>query len=95
MVAYNLNSSRGPIGSQLLKTNFTPPSTVGNVTISLTSVYLKYNTLVFQDTSHLRWYDYSIVAGSLVWTSPIDEQFAYYGTGTNIYNGIFYTLGYG
>jgi hypothetical protein len=93
MVAYSLKP--GQVGTQLWKTSFTPPSSAGNATVSLSGVYPEYNTLVFHDTSHLTWYGYSLSTGNLVWTSPSDEQFAYYGTGTNMYNGIFYSYGYG
>jgi outer membrane protein assembly factor BamB len=93
MIALSLKP--GQEGTQLWKTPFTPPSSAANASVSLMGVYPEYDRMVFYCKSVLKWYGYSLSTGQLIWTSSPQTQFVYYGSGSNMYNGILYTFGYG
>ncbi len=93
MIALSLQP--GQQGTQLWKTTFTPPSSAANASVSLMGVYPEYDRMVFYCKSTLNWFGYSLSTGQLIWTTPPQTQFVYYGSGSNMYNGIFYTFGYG
>ncbi|HTY73959.1 MAG TPA: PQQ-binding-like beta-propeller repeat protein, partial [Candidatus Nanoarchaeia archaeon] len=91
-----LSLKAGQQGTLLWNITFTPPSQVGNKTISMTSVDPEDGVIIFSCTQTMQYWGYSLATGNLIWgpTAPA-EQFDYYGMSTNIYQGMLLACGYG
>ncbi len=101
MEAIGLNSTNR--GQQLWQITYTPPfaSLLLNVSrpatftggLGLTGVYPEYGVLTWADPQSCQRWVYSLTTGNLLWTSPPENQYEYYGISQLVWNGILY--GYG
>jgi hypothetical protein len=92
-----LSLKRGEEGRKLWDMTFTPPlgSQADNVTISLTGVYPEYNVIMFENSKRLKRWGYSLETGQQLWEGEPEVQFNYYGMTENVYEGEFFSYGYG
>jgi hypothetical protein len=96
--AINLNESRGAIGSILWMKTYDPPA--GNVTQFQSAVDFDSQVFVLQDWETIGYSGYSLVDGSLLWTTEPQNDWNYYfdpgqpTLGTAAY-GNFYNAGFG
>jgi hypothetical protein len=98
-----LSLEQGSEGSLLWDTDFTPPkssapdpSLIYRGGISGPDVYPEYDVFCFYERVTMQRWGYDLKSGQQIWgpTSP-EVDFSYYGTGTNVYNGLLLTSGYG
>ena len=86
----------GSVGTVISRQEFTPPSSVGGTeAVTLTGVYPDDGMILFQKAKTMERFGISMDTGQLVWTSPPEVQFQYYGMGQNYYNGTLFSYGYG
>ncbi|MCW3996831.1 MAG: PQQ-binding-like beta-propeller repeat protein [Candidatus Bathyarchaeota archaeon] len=85
----------GRVGTQLLRQEFTPPSSADGETVSLTGTYPEDNMICFHKTRTLERFGYSMETGQLVWKSEPETQFMYYGMSSAYFNHTLYSHGYG
>jgi len=85
----------GEIGRELLRKEFTPPSSADAETVTLTGVYPEDGMILFQKAKTLERFGYSMETGQLIWTSEPEAQFHYYGMSQNYFNGTLFSYGYG
>lgn len=91
----NMDPSKGIVGSLASNITFTPPSSIGNTTISMGTVDVEDDIFLFSCTQTRQWYGYSLSSGNLLWTTPSIESFDFYGMSSNIYRGMLFAYGYG
>jgi hypothetical protein len=94
------NASRG---QKLWEMTYTPPFADPAINVSrpaaftggmgLAGVYPEDNVLVWTDPQTCQRWVYDLTSGQLLWTSPPEAQFEYYGTSQVVYNHML--LGYG
>ena len=91
----NLDPSKGAIGTVLSNVTFTPPSSAGNVTVSLGSVDPEDGVFIFSCVQTKEFWGYSLVTGKQIWgpTTPEDPM-KYYGLPTDIYQGMLISYTY-
>ena len=93
--ALNLDQ-KGKMGSLLWNRTFTPPSSAGNLTISLVSVDPEDGVFVFTCRQTRQWWGYSLETGKLLWgPSASEHPMNFYGIANHIYQGKLLTWGYG
>jgi hypothetical protein len=93
MRAYSL---KGPnYGKVLWDITFTPPSSAGNLSYSLSMVDPEDGVFVFNEARTLTWVGYSLTTGEQLWKGAPEVPFNYYGMGGKIYMGQLITHGYG
>jgi hypothetical protein len=90
-----VNLQPGQEGKQISRQEFVPPSSADAETVSLTGVYPEDNMICFSKAKTLERFGYSMDTGQLVWTSPPEVQFMYYGMSTSYYNHTLFSHGYG
>jgi hypothetical protein len=87
--ALNLDPEEGAMGVLLWNRTFTPPSSAGNLTVSMGTVDPEDGVFLFSCAlTRTRW-GYSLATGQQLWKSEPEEPMKYYGMGnTNIYQGM-------
>jgi len=90
-----LSLETGNEGDFMWDVEFTPPSTAGNVSISLTGVYPEDGVILFQSGKQLKRWAYSLEDGRLLWESEPEPQMNYYTMYNNYYEGLFLSPGWG
>jgi outer membrane protein assembly factor BamB len=79
----------GEEGRLLWNITFTPPSSAGNLTISMGTVDPEDGVFLFSCTQTRTRWGYSLATGQQLWESEPEEPMKYYGMGnTNIYQGM-------
>ncbi|MCW4045828.1 MAG: PQQ-binding-like beta-propeller repeat protein, partial [Candidatus Bathyarchaeota archaeon] len=73
---------------------FTPPSSAGNLTVSMGTVDPENGMFYFTETKTRRRWGYSLATGQQIWESPSEPQFNFYGMSNFIYQGKYFGLGY-
>jgi hypothetical protein len=71
------------------------PAPPGNVTRDLVAIDQTNSVLIFEDRELLTHTAYSMVDGSLMWTTPPVDQYDYFRSTTRCAYGNFYFCGYG
>ena len=98
-----LSLEPGKEGTLLWDIDFTPPastppdpSLVYRGGITGPDVYPEYDVFCFYERVSMQRWGYSLKTGQKIWgpTSP-EVDFSYYGTGTNVYEGLLISSGYG
>ncbi len=96
MFTVNLNASRGAIGSIIWMKNYDPPA--GNLTMNFGAVDWQTRVFTFNYEETLNWVGYSLDSGQLLWTTPTQNAFDYYGVGNTMLSvlayGNVYTSGF-
>jgi outer membrane protein assembly factor BamB len=101
MMAVSLED--GKEGTKLWENTWTPPSSAGR-TQALTfgasasgfqGVYPEYGVFMYRHQRTQKYYAFSLDTFKQIWESEPETQFGYYGTSQNVYDGIFYSYGYG
>ncbi|MCW4030600.1 MAG: PQQ-binding-like beta-propeller repeat protein [Candidatus Bathyarchaeota archaeon] len=101
---YCIDLSPGNVGDILYKYNFTAPASVGdsygqseqysNHDPAFNGVNIQEGIFWYTNAMTQEYYIYDLDDGSLLWTAPAAEQFAYYGMGTVVvYDGQFIDCG--
>ncbi|MCW4045385.1 MAG: hypothetical protein NWE94_07715 [Candidatus Bathyarchaeota archaeon] len=90
-----LSLKPGQVGTLMWNITFTPPSSAGNTTVSLTGVYPEYGVFLFEDRNRLLRWGYSLDTGQLLWTGTKEPDGNYYGMSEYIYDGKILACGYG
>jgi hypothetical protein len=90
-----LSLKRGQEGTKLWDITFTPPSSAGNVTVSMGTVDPEDGVFLFESTKLLKRWTYSLATGQQLWESEPEPAGNYYGMTDNIYQGKLLTCGYG
>ena len=96
--ALNLKpDTNGVINPTLLwNITFTPPSSAGNLSISMGTVDPEDGVFLFSCTQTRQWWAYSLQTGQLLWgPSAKLEQWNFYGMSSTIYKGTLFSYGYG
>jgi hypothetical protein len=93
MVTYSL--AEGKEGQKLDEVQFTPPSTEGNVSISLTGVFPEDGVICFEDRKNLLRWGYSLDTGAMLWESDPEPQMNYYSMYDNYYKGMLLSPSWG
>jgi hypothetical protein len=93
--ALNLDPQKQGVGSSLWNIEFTPPSSAGNLTVSMGTVDLEDGVFIFSCTQTRQYFGYDLSTGSQIWTTPSIEAFDFYGMTNNIYQGKLFATGYG
>jgi hypothetical protein len=93
MVTYSL--AEGKEGQKLDEVQFTPPSTEGNVSISLTAVFPEDGVICFEDKKNLIRWGYSLDTGAMLWESDPEPQMNYYNMYDNYYKGMLLSPSWG
>jgi hypothetical protein len=92
----NLNASRGAVGSILWMKTYDPVP--GNITYNFGAVDWQTRVFTFNYEETLNWVGYSLDTGSLLWTSPRQADWDYYGVGNTMLSvlayGKMYTSGF-
>jgi hypothetical protein len=97
MFTVNLNASRGAVGSILWMKTYDPVP--GNITYSNSvGVDFKNRVFYFNYEETLNWVAYSLDSGSLLYTTPRQADFDYYGVGNTMLSvpayGYLFTSGF-
>ncbi len=99
MWCINLDPTKGDIGKLLWNRTYTPPSTAGNITVSLQKVDPEDGVFVFSSSQALSYWGYSLDTMQQLWGPdtgvPKENDGNYYGMNNYIYNGMLITCGYG
>ncbi|MCW4017804.1 MAG: PQQ-binding-like beta-propeller repeat protein, partial [Candidatus Bathyarchaeota archaeon] len=90
-----LSLKSGEEGKLLWNITFTPPSSAGNLTISMGTVDPEDGVFLFSCTQTRQWWGYSLETGQQLWVSESGPQLNYYGMSSNIYEGKLLSYGYG
>jgi hypothetical protein len=85
----------GKEGQKLGSVEFTPPSTAGNVSVSLTGVYPEERVICFSATKLLKRWGYSLDTGAMLWESDPEPQMNYYSMYSNYYKGMLLSPSWG
>jgi len=85
----------GQEGAKLWDVTFTPPSSAGNATMSLTGVYPEYDVILYESSKLLKRWGISLTTGQLLWESESEPDMNYYSMQDNVYEGKLITTGYG
>ncbi len=94
--ALNLNPENGAMGKLLWNRTFTPPSSAGNLTISMGTVDPEDGVFLFSCKQTRQWWGYSLETGQQIWGPTASEHpMNFYGIVNNIYQGKLLTCGYG
>ena len=94
-VMWKISLKAGEEGKILWNKTFTPPSSAGNITVSMTGVDPEDGVFVFENrVLRTRW-GYSLETGQQLWESEPEPQFNYYGMTDMVYQGKLFTCGYG
>jgi hypothetical protein len=89
--AVNLNASRGAIGSTRWMQTYNPPS--GNLSLVQGPVDFQTRVFILNLQETMQWAGYSLDTGNLLWTTPSQTAWDYYGyPGTTTLPG---TVAYG
>ena len=75
--AVNLNASKGAVGSVLWSKTYDPPA--GNISLTNGQVDFQDGVFTITDPETMQWRGYSLHDGSLLWTTPPQNAFDYYG----------------
>jgi hypothetical protein len=88
-IMWCLSLKPGQEGTLLWNRTFTPPSSAGNLTVSMGTVDPEDGVFLFSCAlTRTRW-GYSLETGQQLWKSEPEEPMKYYGMGnTNIYQGM-------
>ncbi len=91
-----LSLEPGKEGTLLWNRTFVPPSSAGNITMTMGAVDPEDGVFLFQSTVLRQRWGYSLETGQLLWgpTEP-EPALNYYGMTSNIWNGKLLTAGYG
>ncbi len=76
-------------GQKLWSMTYTPPFADPALSVTgmtLTGVYPEDGVLTWADTETLQRWVYDLYSGSLLWTSPPEAQYEYYGMSQTVYN---------
>jgi hypothetical protein len=99
MWAINLDPTKGDIGKLLWNRTFTPPSTAGNITVSLAKVDPEDGVFYFSSAQKLAYWAYSLDTMAQLWGPdtgvPVENDGNYYGMNNYVYQGMLITCGYG
>jgi hypothetical protein len=90
-----LSLETGSEGDFMWSTEFTPPSSAGNVSISLTGVYPEDGVICFSSSDLLKRWGYSIDTGAMIWESDPEPQMNYYSMYSNYYKGMLLSPSWG
>ena len=101
MMAISLED--GKEGTKLWENTWTPPSsagreqaaTFGASAAGFLGVYPEYGVFMYRHQRTQIYYAYSLDTFQQIWESEPETQFGYYGTSSNVYDGVFYSYGYG
>ena len=85
----------GREGQKLDEVEFTPPSTAGNVSITLTGVYPEDRVICFEASKLLKRWGYSLDTGELLWEGDPEPQMNYYSMYDNYYKGMLLSPSWG
>ncbi len=85
----------GREGQKLDEVEFAPPSTAGNVSVSLTGVYPEDGVICFEASKTLKRWGYSLDNGDLLWESDPEPQMNYYSMYDNYYKGMLLSPSWG
>jgi len=85
----------GREGQKLDEVEFVPPSTAGNVSVSLTGVYPEDGVICFEASKTLKRWGYSLDNGDLLWESDPEPQMNYYSMYDNYYKGMLLSPSWG
>ncbi len=92
----NLNASRGAVGSILWMKTYDPVP--GNITYANGATDFQNRVFYFNYEETLNWVAYSLDSGSLLYTTPRQSDFDYYGVGNTMLSvpayGNLYTSGF-
>jgi hypothetical protein len=84
-----LSLKAGEEGTLLWKRTFTPPSSAGNLSVSIGTVDPEDGVFTFKETKTRQRWAYSLETGQLLWgPSKPEPQGAYYGMPEDIYQGM-------
>jgi len=91
-----LSLKPGQQGILMWNITFTPPSSAGNTTVSMTGVYPEDGVFLFEDRNRLLRWGYSLETGQQLWGPSAKEADGnYYGMSDYVYQGKLLTCGYG
>jgi hypothetical protein len=94
-VLWELSLESGQEGQKLSEIKFTPPSSVGNRSISLAQVDPEDGMFVFSDKMARQWYGYSLATGQLQWTSEPEPALHYFSMNSIVYQSLLLSRGDG
>ena len=95
-VMWCLSLEQGKEGTLLWNRTFTPPSSAGNITVSIGAVDPEDGVFLFEDKLNRQRWGYSLETGQLLWGPTESEpQFNFYGMSDDVYKGRLYSYGYG
>jgi hypothetical protein len=90
-----ISLEKGKEGTLLWNQTFTPPSSAGNLSISMGTVDPEDGVFFFEESKTLRRWGYSL-DGTMLWgPSQPEAQWNYYGMSDTIYDGKLLSYGYG
>jgi hypothetical protein len=90
-----LSLEEGKEGQLLWTYDFTPPSSAGNLTVSMGTVDPEDGVFLFESRQTRQRWGYDLATGQQLWESEPEEAFNYYGMSDNIYQGKLFSFGYG
>jgi hypothetical protein len=93
MVTYSLEV--GKEGQKIGSVEFTPPSTAGNLSVSLTGVFPEDRVICFEEKKTLTRWGYSLDTGAMLWESDPEPQMNYYSMYDNYYKGMLLSPSWG
>jgi hypothetical protein len=85
----------GKEGQKIDDVEFVPPSTAGNVSVSLTGVYPDDGVICFEASKTLKRWGYSLDTGEMLWESDPEPQMNYYSMYDNYYKGMLLSPSWG
>lgn len=86
----------GKEGTLLWNRTFTPPSSAGNISISMGTVDPEDGVFLFSCSQTRQRWGYSLETGQMLWGPTTSEsQINFYGMSTSIYQGKLFSYGYG
>jgi hypothetical protein len=94
-VMWALSLKPGQEGLLLWNRTFTPPSSAGNTTVSMTGVYPEDGVVLWEDRNRLLRWGYSLETGQQLWASEREADGNYYGQSEYVYQGKLLSCGYG
>ncbi|MBN1245312.1 PQQ-like beta-propeller repeat protein [Candidatus Bathyarchaeota archaeon] len=101
MMAVSLEA--GSEGQKLWENTWTPPSSAGRQQAAtfgasasgFLGVYPEYGVFMYRHQRTQIYYAFSMDTFQQIWQSEPETQFGYYGTSSNVYDGMLYSYGYG
>ncbi|MGD0644666.1 MAG: PQQ-binding-like beta-propeller repeat protein [Candidatus Bathyarchaeia archaeon] len=91
------------MGHVLYQYNFTAPAGAGDMAaqsqlfsqhdVAYAGVDANASIFWYQSTLFRQWYVFNLANGNLLWTSPPEAQFEFYGAGAMVYNNMFIDYG--